>query len=119
MPIVADGSDDVGSDDVGAILEEPVTLKAADVTLANALQLTLAPLHLTWTYHRECVFVTSEKREKELLVTRSYDVSDLPAFRDKNGKGVPDFDAIVDAITSGIEPMTWDLYTGGGSIIAL
>jgi serpin B len=108
LPIV------VGVDRLGLI-----TAEAKDVTLESALDQILGPVDLTWTYDRECLLITTVEREKELLVTRSYDVSDLPSFRDKKGRGIPDYDAISDMITGSIAPTTWEDADAPGSIAAI
>ena len=42
-------------------------------------------------------------------------MSDLPAYRDSRGNGVPDYEAIVDAIKTTIKPATWrDVGDEGG-----
>ena len=78
------------SKDIAVSLDTPVTAEVTDVGVELALKRILDPWGLTWTYHHECLLVTTAERGEHLLMPRSYDVSDLPAFRDKNGKGVPD-----------------------------
>ena len=94
----------------------PVTAKGTNVPLDLALDAMLKPLGLTWTYHHECLLITAPKQEGDLLVTRCYDVSDLPAFRDRQGKGVPDYQQIVDTIKATVGPTTWNDVGGAGTI---
>ena len=99
-------------------LDTPITAAAAEITLESALDQMLRPLELTWTYDGGCLLITTVEQEEELRGTRCYDVADLPSFRDKRGKGIPDYDGIMDAITS-ISPETWEGNEGPGSIAAI
>jgi serpin B len=96
--------------------DTPVAAEVKNVPLDMALDAMLKSLGLTWTYHHESLLITTPKQEGDLLVTRCYDVSDLPAFRDKQGKGVPDYQQIVDTIKATVGPAMWDDVGGAGTI---
>ncbi len=102
-----------GNETTPSLLDWPLTAQAANIPLGLALDDMLRPYGFAWTYNDECLLVTIPQREEELQVTRCYDVSDLPAFRDSKGKGVPDFDAIIDMITSTVSPAMWDTRSPG------
>jgi hypothetical protein len=102
--------------DLDVSLDTPVLAEATNLPLELALDLLLKPLSLTWTYHRGYLFITTFEHADDLMFARCYDVSDLPAFRDRSGKGVPDFEAIIDMIKSTVMPTTWDDVGGPGTI---
>jgi hypothetical protein len=78
----------------------------------------VAASQLAWTFDIEgdSLLITNREDEEARLLTRIYDVSDLPSYRDKHGEGVPDYDAIIDVITSSVAPTTWDDVGGIGRI---
>jgi hypothetical protein len=102
--------------DLDVSLDTPMSAEATNLPLELALDVLLKPLSLTWTYHRGCLFITTFERADDLRFARCYDVSDLPVFRDRSGKGVPDYDAIIDMIKATVLPTTWDDVGGPGSI---
>ena len=105
--------------EIAVSINTPVTAEAANVPLAIALDQMLDPLGLMWTYYHECLLITTNEREERFLVDRHYDVSDLPAYRDKNGKGVPDYKALIGMFASTVEPRSWDAVGGPGRIAVL
>ena len=116
LQILADKEGNGGEVAESVSLDTPVSIEAMNLPLDLALNAVLRPLGLTWTYDRGCLILTTPEREDDLMFARAYDVSDLPAFRDRSGKGVPDFAAIIDIIQSTVYPTTWDEVGGPGSI---
>lgn len=63
--------------DEGVQLEQPVTLRVADVRLESVLELLLKPVQLAWVIEDEVLNVTTEDDARDRLSTRVYDVRDL------------------------------------------
>ncbi|MEN6407703.1 MAG: serpin family protein [Thermoguttaceae bacterium] len=93
-----------------------VTATVKDKPLESALQQILAPLDCTWTYDHESLRILRCANESSFLVTRAYDVSDLPAYRDTNGRAVADFQALANVLTATIDPASWDDVDGEGVV---
>jgi hypothetical protein len=102
--------------DLGVETGVPVTFKASGVSAMAALELLLRDLSLAVTVRDEVVLITSQAVADENLLTRTYDVSDLSAYRTATGEIVLDFDGLIDAVTQTICPTTWDGVGGTGSI---
>jgi hypothetical protein len=103
-------------DDVGIGADTLVTIQIAGVKLRSALDLMLRQLDLTWVVYREVLLITSPEEEECMLRTRVYDISDLPAYRNQQGQGVPDYDSLIKLIRCCIGPVTWNQLGGPGSI---
>ena len=116
LQILVDVGENGKMADLDVSLDTPVSAEATNLPLDLALDVLLKPLSLTWTYHRGCLFITTFELADDLRFARCYDVSDLPAFRDRSGKGVPDYDAIIDMVKATVMPTTWDDVGGPGSI---
>ena len=96
LPIVVDQKALV---DVDIPLTTPITLNASGRTLHAVLDELVESHKLAWTFDIERTsLVITTPEEEQALVTRSYDVSDLPSYRNEHGEGVPDYDMIVEAI---------------------
>ena len=94
----------------------PFTVDLVGVNLSDALDSMLGEKELGWTIFKETLLITSPEEADDLLETRTYDVSDLPAFRNKQGEPVPDYDNLIETITSTILPATWESVGGPGKI---
>ncbi len=97
-----------------------VTAESRGETVETALNVLLMPYQLCWTFDSDTLVISSEGIGKNgrdpVLLTRTYDVSDLPSYRDQSGRGVPDYDNIIDVVRSTIQPNTWDAVGGPGSM---
>jgi serpin B len=113
VPIVLDRK---ALSDVGVDPSAPVTLDASGRTMSSVLDELVRAPDLAWTYSGESLLVTTGEQEESLSITRTYDVADLPAYRNQRGEGIPDYQAIIDRITKAIKPATWDTVGGPGSI---
>ncbi len=100
-------------EDAGVGGDTPVTRHVKNVRAASGLKLMLDELDLTYGIRDDVVIITSKDREDTQLFTRIYPVSDLVGGPD------PDYDALVDAITTTVLPATWDEVGGPGSIVAM
>ena len=96
--------------------DTPFTVDLVGLDLSDALDSMLKEKELGWTISKGTLLITSPEEVDDFLETRTYDVSDLPAFRNKQGESVPDYDNLIDTITTTILPSTWDSVGGPGSI---
>ena len=71
--------------DHGISTDTPVTSRIGDLTARSALKLILEPLSLAAVIDNEVLRVTTREKADDLLVTRTYPVSDLCRTR-MNGK---------------------------------
>ena len=101
---------------VGIEPDTCLSTDVADIKLRSALDFILRPLDLTWTVTDEVLLITTPEEAESILFAKVYDVSDLPAYRNEQGEGVPDFDSLSNTITACIEPTSWDAVGGPGSI---
>lgn len=90
-----------------------VTLDMEGVRLRTALELALRPLDLTWTIYDGVLLITTPDEADNLLVARVYNVEDLVRRGDPRND---DYEALIELITSTIEPTSWDEVGGPGSI---
>ncbi len=97
-------------------VDTPFTVDLVGLDLSDALDSMLREQELGWTIYKEMLLITSPGEANDLKETKTYDVSDLPAFRNKHGQPVPDYDNLIEAITSAILPSTWDSVGGPGTI---
>ena len=109
-------------EDAGVQADQRVTIDAKDVTVESFLKLILDNLNLTTMVKDEVLKITTieDAQSPENMTVRIYPVADLldnvraPAAE---GGGVyPDFDELIDLITSTLEPDTWQDVGGPGSI---
>jgi hypothetical protein len=87
--------------------DAPVTRTIRGVSLHSALKLLLEPLDLTWIIRDEVLIVTTRETADKYLVTCVYNVKDLVNEKD------PDYDSLIDAITTCVATDTW-AENGGG-----
>jgi hypothetical protein len=107
IPVLLDSK---ALDEVGIASDAPITLKLEGVPARTILESILQPLDLTWMIHAEVLLFTTPDRADESLSLRVYNVDAL--FQD-DAKA----DQVIKAITSTIEPTSWDEVGGPGSIV--
>ncbi|MCX7427474.1 MAG: hypothetical protein NTW96_17830 [Planctomycetia bacterium] len=107
-------------DDVGIDSATPVTRNIKGVSLRSALDLMLRDLDMTYIIRNEVLLLTTREKtqEREMLLTKVYDVADLVVFRDEAGQRREDYDQLVETITKTIAPQSWDEVGAPGSIAA-
>jgi serpin B len=93
-----------------------LSFSVSDVAAKNALELMLRELGLTITLRDQVLLIASCDAADANMLVRTYDVSDLPAYRTEKGQAVPDYDSLIDTITRTIRPTTWDGVGGTGSV---
>jgi hypothetical protein len=100
--------------------DTPVTFAISGTSARTAISLLLRPLGLTAVPRYEVLLITTPDEAEQMLETRVYDVAGaVGRNHDSNGRLIdqPDFDSLIDAITSNIRPTTWDGVGGPGSIM--
>ncbi len=127
--------DTAGIHEEGVTVDEPVTIQLASaIGVKSALNLILRPLDLDYMILDEVLKVTGETRTTARVFSRVYNVANLVVpFPDPHivlspkGKWgavpppqevAPDFDTIIELITSTIAPHSWDKVGGPGAIEA-
>ena len=107
-------------EELGVKGSTPVTRNLKGVSLRSALGLILEPLQLTYTIKNEVLLITSQEKVSADLTTKVYPVADLVLSDQPGGaQDKPDFDSLVEIITSIVKPSTWDAVGGPGSIAGL
>jgi hypothetical protein len=103
-------------EDLGISPDAPITKLVSNTTAENALDLLLRDLGLTYMIRDEAILITSPEEAENNLMTRTYDVSDLPAYRTENGDSMPDYDSLIELIEKTIQPRSWDTVGGPASV---
>jgi hypothetical protein len=115
--------------DEGVALDQPMTLKLADVSLRSILNLLLEPVQLAYVVEDDVMKITTEEQAKKKLFTRTYPIGDLyqgrvkPEDNSAADKTAPnDTPAVMrpgdleKAIMKTVEPGSWDETKGPASI---
>ena len=90
-------------------------LKLSGVSLRSALQYLLSFWDLAMVVEDEVLLITTRYRANETVETHVYDVQDLVTQDSGNGAR-PDFDSLIDLITSTVAAAYWDSVGGQGTI---
>ncbi|MCC6125845.1 MAG: hypothetical protein IT426_12835 [Pirellulales bacterium] len=98
------------------ISEIKFTIRLRDVQLETAFDLLLHDAELGWTIKNDLIWITSIEEADNNQIIRTCDVSDLSAFRTKEGKIIPDYDNLIETITGTIRPTTWENVGGPATI---
>jgi hypothetical protein len=64
----------------------------------------------------EVLMITTPEEANEHMRTKVYPVGDLANFVDEDGKPWVDFDALLEMVQTTVQPTTWDVVGGPGSI---
>lgn len=109
--------------EVNVTSETPVNLKLRKATTRTVLKKLLAEHDLAYIIKDETIQVTTAARAREALTTRSYYVGDLASLSDVSfGPGLNQVQAlgsiaiIMDMIQSQVDPQSWRINGGSGSI---
>jgi len=117
IPIVVDRR---ALEDEGISGDEPVDVNLRGISLESALNLILEEHGLSFTVRNEVLLVTTPAAEEELLTTKVYPVGDLLPRPDGDGlrigSGEPDYDELIETITTTVAPTSWDEVGGPGSV---
>lgn len=120
--------DTTALDTMGVTSDTPVTIEVEGIPLADALQLMLKQIELTFTIRDEVLLITTTEEVESALVTRVYPVVDLlvaEARAAAEGTNVagdgrprygPSIDPLLRVITSTIQPTSWVDVGGTGCI---
>lgn len=108
--------DRVALEGAGIGADRPVSLAVKDIPLEIALNRLCGTLvELNWTYRDEAFELTTKEAIEARPESRTYDVRDLLAPRDRTGSGrnlAPSAIELIEAIQSSLEPGNW-LEEGG------
>ncbi|MFN3151053.1 hypothetical protein [Bremerella sp.] len=104
--------DERALEDVGLSADVPITFKLPEVAAETLLYLMLKQLDLVYTMDTGSVVITTPEVEESNLRTEFYPVEDI--FNDPN----PNYDILLDMITTCIEPESWEELGGPASIVA-
>lgn len=106
-------------DTVNLGTDTPITKRLDNIKLRSALNLILHDLDLTWIIADEVMVITTPEEAENHLITRVYDVGTLVTVQDPDGNRWQDFDSLIKAIVSTVEPDTWEDVGGLGTIAEL
>jgi serine protease inhibitor len=95
-----------------------ITFSSSGIPAHSALTLMLRELGLSYQTYCEVLYITTPQQIEygDFSTVRVYDVSDLPSYRDQRGHGVPDFDSMINLITTNLSPQSWTDLGGPGCI---
>ncbi len=108
-------------EDVGLSTDTPLTMQINDATLAYMLQVLGEKLDLTTVIFGEVVIVTTPEEAESELATLVYPVKDLVRYHPQTHQELTkrqvtqQFDKLTEAITTTIEPESWEELGGPGS----
>ncbi|MBI3862681.1 MAG: hypothetical protein HY290_12395 [Planctomycetia bacterium] len=109
-------------DDAGVKLDQPITLRAAGITLRSILKLLLEPVQLLYVVENDLLKITTVSSYSKRLITRIYPVRDLSSNQVVAREGTKDAPVterpgdLETAITKTIDPDSWDDKAGPASI---
>ncbi len=105
--------DERALEDVGLSVDVPVTCALPRVAAETLMILMLRDLDLTYMIDTGGIVITTPEEAESNLQIRFYSAEDI--FRDSH----PDFDHLIETITSTVEPESWEELGGSGSIVPL
>ncbi|MBA2116955.1 hypothetical protein [Bremerella alba] len=105
--------DERALEDVGHSIETPVTFNLPEIATETLLYLMLKELDLVYVMDTGSIVITTPEEEESNLRTKFYAVEDI--FNDPN----PNYDILIEMLTTCIEPESWEELGGPGSIAPL
>jgi hypothetical protein len=121
QPIILDKK---ALDEAGVTYETPITLNLRNVATKTLLKRILADHGLAYVIKEEAIQVTTVERAKDMLITRAYPIADLAGIADvRFGPGInqlvaaQNIKAIIDLIQASVEPSSWQVNSGPGTIV--
>lgn len=99
-------------EDAGIDCDAPITFRAESTSVRSRLRSMLDDINLTWLVRDERLLITTKEKAAESLVTRLYP---LPFGYGIDSNPV-DFQSLVDVLQSTVQPQSWDVQGGPGSI---
>ena len=101
--------------EVGLGGQSTVSLNATKMSGRAALHHLLSPLGLTWTVRHDVLLITTPEVCETALFTRTFPVTDLTRIGTaKDGRPIHDSDSFVEAMTTLVEPDSWNEVGGPG-----
>ena len=124
--------DEAGMKETGVTPDTLVTMNVDGIHLKSALKLLLLPNALDFKVEDEVIKISSKQRVEGELTTRMYDVADRVVRRQVSDTvsippretdaepieepGEPEFESLIDLITTTIDPDGWSAVGGTGQI---
>jgi RNA polymerase sigma factor (sigma-70 family) len=105
--------DRAGLEEMSVAPDAPVSLESSSMTLADAFEAILSPMNLTYVAKERYVLITTKDRASEMTETRMYAIADHPLLRNADGN------SLVNAIVGHVEPDSWAVVGGRGSVSLL
>lgn len=103
-------------DDYGIDSATPITWRVGEISAKSFLRLMLSELDLTYVIRDDALWITTFEEAEARLITRVYRVGDIVDDGEVSDEPGPDYDTLIQAITSAIAPDSWDQVGGPGSI---
>lgn len=105
--------DERALEDVGHSAATPVTFNLPEIAAETLLYLMLKELDLVYVMDTGSIVITTPEEEESNLRTKFYAVEDI--FNDPN----PNYDILIQMLTTCIDPESWEELGGPGSIAPL
>ena len=93
--------------DAGIQPDAPLSYKAAGISARSALHTILSDIGLTWTVQNEVLLITTPEDAESHLLIKTYNVADLVAAQDAEGRPVDAFDSLIQTITGVVDRDSW------------
>jgi hypothetical protein len=101
----------------GVDVQTPLSLRANQLKLRQVLDLLARDHGVVWAVEQGTLLLTSSQQAATTVITRIYDLSSLPSFRNEAGGGVPDYARFAATLRAMLHPETWDQSGGAGSVV--
>jgi len=102
--------------DAGVTADTPFTLSEKQMRTRVALEHMLGAKDLAFVIEHESLVITTADRAKSVVHPVVYPIGDLCGYSRESATGGPDYDTMIEAITSIVAPTSWDTNGGSGAI---
>lgn len=107
--------DERALEEAGIGQDATISFTASQIPARIALKIMLSQMDLTLLAKSNVIFITTVEKADGELESRVYPVADLVSVQ-QGGSEAPDFDSLIDLITTVVAPATWDEVGGPGAI---
>ncbi len=105
--------------DAGVSPDTKISFTAKQIPAHEGLRRLLAEKKLAFGIEDEVILITTADRAKLLVHPVVYGVGDLCGFFDPIAFGGPDYDSLIEMLTSTVAPASWDSNGGAGTVARL
>jgi hypothetical protein len=119
LPLVVDTA---GLADAGVGMDSPVNLRLKGANTRTVLRTMLSHMGLYFVVKEEVIMVTSVQRAKDMMITRTYPIGDILVTDAESGGRLAMLRnawILINIITSSIDPPSWQVNGGKGTIVFL